>query len=126
MKTIVTSRKAPAPVGPYNQAVKIGGLVFTSGQIPLDIAAGEVCARDIQAQTRKVLEYVKALLEEAGTGLDRVVKATVFLKDLGDFARMNEVYAEFFPAATAPARSCVEVARLPRDVLVEIEVVAAL
>jgi 2-iminobutanoate/2-iminopropanoate deaminase len=126
LKTIVTSRKAPEPVGPYNQAVKTGGLVFTSGQIPLDIVTGEVCARDIRAQTRRVLEYARALLEEAGSGLDRVVKATVFLKDLEDFARMNEVYAEFFPAATAPARSCVEVSRLPRDVLVEIEVVAAL
>lgn len=127
MKRIVLTPHAAAPIGPYNQAVVTGHLVYTSGQIPLDPASGLVVAGDIKAQTEMVLKNLKAILEAAGSGLDRVVKTTVFLKDMGEFAAMNEVYGAFFAEkALAPARSTVEVARLPKDVRVEIEAVAEL
>ncbi len=125
MKRIILTPHAAAPIGPYNQAVVTGHLVYTSGQIPIDPASGLVVSGDIKAQTEMVLKNVKAILEAAGSGLDRVVKTTVFLKDMGEFAAMNEVYGTFFAdKALAPARSTVEVARLPKDVRVEIEAVA--
>ena len=127
MKRSILTPRAAAPIGPYNQAVATGRLVYTSGQIPIDPATGQVVAGDIKAQTTMVLKNLQAILEAAGSGLDRVVKTTVFLKDMGEFAAMNEVYGSFFPdKATAPARSTVEVARLPKDVKVEIEAVAEL
>lgn len=127
MKRIILTPLAAAPIGPYNQAVVTGRLVYTSGQIPIDPVSGLVVTGDIKAQTEMVLKNVKAILEAAGSGLDRVVKTTVFLKDMGEFAAMNEVYGTFFAdKALAPARSTVEVARLPKDVRVEIEAVAEL
>ena len=125
MKRVILTPHAAAPIGPYNQAVVTGHLVYTSGQIPIDPASGLVVTGDIKAQTEMVLKNLKAILEAAGSGLDRVVKTTVFLKDMGEFAAMNEVYGTFFAEkALAPARSTVEVARLPKDVRVEIEAVA--
>ncbi len=123
MKKIVNTSQAPAPVGPYNQAVVVGNLVFTAGQIAIDPATGQFEENDIRKQTRRVLENLKAVLEAAGSDLQHVVKTTVFLKNMDDFAAMNEVYAEYF-TENAPARSAVEVARLPKDVLVEIECIA--
>lgn len=120
---IVKTDKAPAAIGPYNQAVVTGGLVFCAGQIPLDPATGNMVAGGIEEQARRVLENVKAVLASAGTSLSKVVKATVFLKDLNDFAGMNKVYGEYF-IANFPARSTIQVARLPKDALIEIEVVA--
>ena len=122
-KEIIATPNAPQAIGPYSQAIKKGGLVFCSGQIPLDPATGQVVAGGIAEQTTRVLENLKAVLEAAGAGLDSVVKTTVFLKDLAEFAAMNEVYATYFGSA-APARSTVEVARLPKDVSVEIEAIA--
>lgn len=122
-KEIITTEKAPAAIGPYSQAVKVGNLLFTSGQIPLDPATGQVIPGDIQAQTRRVLDNLSAVLQAAGTSLDKVVKATVFIKNMDDFAAINSVYGEYF-TANPPARSTVEVARLPKDVGVEIEVIA--
>ena len=123
MKQIVKTDRAPQAIGPYSQAVIANGFVFASGQIPLDPQTMELVAGGIAEQTERVLLNVSAVLEAAGTDLSRVVKTTVFLKDMGEFAAMNEVYARFF-AEDAPARSTVEAARLPRDVRVEIEVVA--
>ena len=123
MKSIVSTSNAPAAIGPYSQAVKICNLVFTSGQIPLDPITGQVVSGPVDVQTHLVLTNLKAVLEEAGSSLDKVVKTTVFIKNMDDFAALNTVYASFF-SADAPARSCVEVARLPKDVLVEIEAVA--
>lgn len=123
MKTTVNTGKAPAAIGPYVQAVKAGGLVITSGQLPIDPATGAF-PEGIQAQTRQSLTNIKAILEEAGLTMDDVLKTTVFLSDMNNFAAMNEVYATFF--TSFPARSAVEVARLPKDALVEIEVIAAL
>lgn len=125
MKTIVSTDKAPAAIGPYSQGVKVGNLLFTSGQIPLDPATGTF-PEGIQAQARQSLTNVKAILAEAGVSMDQVIKTTVFLKDMNDFAAMNEVYATFFTEGKYPARSAVEVARLPKDVLVEIEAIAEL
>jgi len=119
----VTSEAAPAAIGPYAQAVRVGDLVFTSGQIPLDPGTGQLVSGDVKVQTRRVLDNLKAVLAAAGTGVERVVKATVYLADLNDFAAMNEVYGEVFDA-TKPARSTVQVARLPRDARVEIDLVA--
>lgn len=122
MESIQTDR-APQAIGPYSQAIKANGFVFASGQIPLDPATGQLVDGDIAAQTTQVLNNVRAVLEAAGSSLERVVKTTVFLADMNDFAALNEVYAGFF-GATRPARSTVQAARLPRDVKVEIEVVA--
>ena len=125
MKDIVSTAKAPAAIGPYSQAVKAGGLVITSGQLPIDPATGAF-PEGIQAQTRQSLTNVKAILEEAGLTMDSVLKTTVFLSDMNNFGAMNEVYATFFTEGSFPARSAVEVARLPKDALVEIEVIATL
>ena len=123
MKKIISTDKAPKAIGPYSQAVLANGFVFLSGQIPLDPATGQLIEGDIAAQTERVLENIEAVLQAAGSGLAYVVKTTVFLKDMADFTRMNDVYALFF-AIQPPARSTVEAARLPRDVQVEIEVIA--
>ncbi|MGG7143484.1 RidA family protein [Clostridium nigeriense] len=123
-KEIISTPNAPAAIGPYSQGIKIGDMVFTSGQIPVNPVTGEI-ATEIKAATRQSLENVKAILEEAGTSLDKVVKVVVFIKDMNDFAKVNEVYGEYFTENT-PARSCVEVARLPKDCLVEIEAIATL
>ena len=124
MKTIISTSQAPAAIGPYAQAVENNGLVITSGQLPIDPATGTF-PEGIQAQTRQSLTNVKAILTEAGTDMDRVLKTTVFLSDMNNFAAMNEVYATFFTEGSYPSRSAVEVARLPKDALVEIEVIAA-
>lgn len=123
-KKIVKAKGAPAPVGPYNQAVVIGNLVYTAGQIPLDPVSGQMVGANAGEQAQQVLKNLKAVLEAAGSSLPKVVKTTVFLKDLNDFNAMNEVYAKYFDATTAPARSTIQVARLPKDSLVEIEAVA--
>ena len=124
MKTIISTSQAPAAIGPYAQAVENNGLVITSGQLPIDPATGAF-PEGIQAQTRQSLNNVKAILAEAGTDMDHVLKTTVFLSDMNNFAAMNEVYATFFTEGSYPSRSAVEVARLPKDALVEIEVIAA-
>lgn len=122
-RAVVATQTAPQAIGPYSQAIKANGLVFTSGQIPIDPSTNQLIHGDIAAQTDRVLNNVSAILKAAGTSLERVVKTTVFLKNMSEFAQMNEVYARFF-GATPPARSTVEVARLPKDVLVEIDVIA--
>jgi 2-iminobutanoate/2-iminopropanoate deaminase len=122
MESIQTDR-APQAIGPYSQAIKANGFIFASGQIPLDPATMRIVEGGIEEQTGRVLENLKAVLEAAGSSLDRVVKATVYLADMGEFAAMNEIYAKYF-GATKPARATVQVARLPRDVKVEIDVVA--
>lgn len=123
-RKIVSTTNAPAPIGPYNQAVQSKGwMLYTAGQIPLDAKSGEIIGDDIKTQTRKVLENLKAVIEAGGGSLESVVKTTVFLKDMGEFADMNEVYAEFF-SNNPPARSAVQVAKLPKDVKVEIEAIA--
>ncbi len=123
MKEIIHTDKAPAAIGPYSQAVKFGGLLFTSGQIPLDPRTGQVVEGDIRIQTKQALDNLAAVLAAGGAGLENVVKTTCFLNDMKDFAAFNEVYATYF-TGSAPARSCVAVERLPRDVLVEIEALA--
>lgn len=120
---IVQPVQAPKPLGPYNHAVISGNLVFCAGQIPLDPLTGQVVAGGIEEQTLRVFENIKLVLADAGSSLSRVVKVTVFLKDLNDFAGMNKVYSQYIPA-NFPARSTLQVARIPKDVLVEIEVVA--
>ena len=122
-REVVLTPNAPQPIGPYSQAIKAGGLVFCSGQIPLDAKTGQIAASDVEGQTRKVMENLKAVLEAAGTGFEKVVKTTIFLKSMNDFPKVNEVYGSFF-GAVSPARSTVEVARLPKDVLVEVEAIA--
>ena len=124
MKTIVSTEKAPAAIGPYGQAVEKGGLIFTSGQLPIDPATGTFPA-GIEAQTAQSLTNVGAILAAAGASMDDVLKTTVFLSDMNDFAAMNKVYATFFSEGCFPARSAVQAARLPKDALVEIEVIAA-
>lgn len=124
-KEIITTENAPAAVGPYSQAVRAGDFVYTAGQVALDPSTGEVEATGIAAQTRQALQNLRAVLQAAGSGLDRVVKTTVFLQDMGEFAAMNEAYEEFF-GDEPPARSAVEVAALPLGVRVEIEAVALL
>lgn len=127
MNRIILSPNASQPIGPYNQAVISGNLIYTSGQIPVDPATGEMVVGDIRAQTEMALQNLKAILATAGSGIDRVVKTTVFLQDMNDFAAMNEVYGKVFSdKATAPARSTIQVARLPKDARVEIEAVASL
>ena len=121
MKAVFT-KEAPAAIGPYSQGIVVNNLFFSSGQIPLT-AAGQLIDGDIQEQTHQVFRNLKAVLQAAGASLETVVKATVFIKDMNDFAAVNEVYGEYF-TDHKPARSCVEVARLPKDVLIEIEVVA--
>lgn len=123
MKSIISTTQAPAAIGPYSQAVEAGGLVFTSGQLPIDPATGAF-PEGIQEQTRQSLKNVRVILEQAGVTMDQVLKTTVFLSDMNNFAAMNEVYATFFTQGAFPARSAVEVARLPKDALVEIEVIA--
>ena len=125
MKDVVLTDRGPKPICPYSQAIKAGGLLFASGQVALNPATNEFVAGDIAKQTECVLENVKGILEAGGCHLHRVVKTTVYLKNMNDFAAMNEVYAKYFPAAP-PARSTVEVARLPKDALVEIDVIATL
>ena len=126
MKTIISTSNAPSAIGPYSQAIKAGNLLFVSGQIPLDPATGNLIPEEtIQAQTTQALKNLSAILAEAGATLDNVVKTTVFLKDMEDFAEMNRVYQTFF-AADCPARSAVQVGRLPKDVRVEIEAIAVL
>ena len=126
MKTAISTTEAPAAIGPYSQAIRVGEMVFTSGQVALDPATGAIVSGGIAEQTVRVLENLKAVLAAAGLGMADVVKTTVFLKSMGDFAAMNEIYARYLapPGAVAPARSTVEVARLPKDALVEIEVIA--
>jgi 2-iminobutanoate/2-iminopropanoate deaminase len=125
MKDIVLTDRGPKPIGPYSQAVKANGFLFISGQVALDPKTGEMLGGEISEQTDRVLQNLKGIVEAAGSNLSRVVKTTVFLKDMNEFASMNEVYAKFFTLAP-PARSTVQVARLPKDALVEIELVAVL
>jgi len=123
MKHTIATAQAPQAIGPYSQAIVSNGTAYLSGQIPLDPATGQVVEGDIAAQTARVLENLKAVLAACGSSLDQVLKTTVYLKDLGEFTRMNEVYARYFPA-NPPARSTVEVARLPRDARIEIDAIA--
>jgi len=123
MRDVIATDQAPKAIGPYSQAIRAAGLVFTSGQVAIDPATQQVIAGDIVAQTDRVLKNLSAVLQAAGTRLDKAVRCTVFLKNMGDFAAMNEVYGRYFTHAP-PARTTVEAARLPKDVLVEIDVIA--
>lgn len=123
MKNVVKTDKAPQAIGPYSQAIEVNGMVYTSGVVPIDPATGNVVEGDIKVQAARVFESMKALLEAAGSSCEDVVKTTVFIKDMNDFAALNEIYADYF-TGDFPARSCVEVARLPKDVLIEMEAVA--
>ena len=125
MKKVIATSKAPGAIGPYSQAIIAGTMIYTSGQLPIDPETGEMVAHEIALQTRMCLKNVKAILEEAGSNMDKIVKTTVFLSDMANFVKMNEVYKEFF-SGDYPARSAFQVARLPKDALVEIEVVAIL
>ncbi len=122
-KKHITTDKAPAAIGPYSQAVKIGNIIFISGQIPLDPTSGELVEGDIKDQTRRVMENLKGIMTAAGGNMEHIVKTTVFLKNMDDFIQMNGAYAEFFQD-NPPARACIEVSRLPKDVDIEIEAVA--
>ena len=122
----VETSKAPAAIGPYSQAVTVNGMVYTSGVIPADPVTGDVVGDDITAQATRVFESMKGLLEDAGSGMDQIVKTTCFLQDLNDFATFNEIYASFMTGDVTPARSTVQVAKLPKGVLVEVEAVALL
>ena len=122
MKEISTDR-APAAIGPYSQAIEAGGMIFTSGVIPVDPGTGEISGKDAPSQAGQAFTNLAALLEDAGSSIEKVIKTTVFIKDMNDFGSINEVYADFF-SKPYPARSCVEVARLPKDVLIEVEAVA--
>jgi 2-iminobutanoate/2-iminopropanoate deaminase len=124
MKTVISTSKAPAAIGPYSQAIKVGNLLYTSGQIPIDLATGNIVSGDIKEQTRQALSNIKAILEEAGLTMNNVVKTTVFLTNMEDFTEMNSIYAEFF-SEPFPARSAVAVRTLPKGVLVEIEAIGA-
>ena len=124
MKKIIATADAPQAIGPYSQAVVSNGWAFLSGQIPIDPATGQIIEGGIAAQTERVIENLKSVLEAAGSSLEQVVKTTVYLKDMGEFAQMNEVYARYF-ANSPPARATVEAARLPRDVRVEIDCIAS-
>ncbi|HXZ41797.1 MAG TPA: RidA family protein [Terriglobales bacterium] len=123
MRDVIATKDAPQAIGPYSQAIRANGFVFVSGQVAIDPATQQVINGDIAAQTDRVLKNLSAILKAAGTGLEKVVRSTVFLKDMGDFAAMNEVYARYF-TAMPPARSTIQAARLPKDVLVEIDVIA--
>ena len=124
-KTIIYTKSAPEPIGPYSQAIKINNLLFSSGQIAIDSSTGEMIDGDIKAQTRKVLENIKAILDEAGSDFLKVLKVTVFLRNMNEFTAMNEIYAEYF-TESRPARSTVEVARLPKGASVEMDIIAEL
>ena len=123
MRQVISTPSAPKAIGPYSQAIRAAGFLFLSGQVPLDPATGQMIEGDIGKQTERVLENLKGVVEAAGSSLDRVVKTTVYLKDIGDFAAMNEVYGRYF-STNPPARATVEVARLPKDARVEIELIA--
>jgi 2-iminobutanoate/2-iminopropanoate deaminase len=123
MREVIATADAPQAIGPYSQAIRAAGLIFTSGQVAIDPATQQVIAGDVSTQTDRVLKNLAAILQESGSGLEKVLRCTVFLKNMGDFAAMNEVYGRYFKQAP-PARSTVEVARLPKDVLVEIDVIA--
>ena len=125
MKEIIATDQAPRAIGPYSQAVRAGNVIFASGQIPIDPATGEFVAGGVAEQTEQVMRNITAVLEAAGSGLNQIVKTTVFLADMNDFIAMNEVYARFFPE-TPPARATIQAARLPRDAKVEIEAIAVL
>jgi 2-iminobutanoate/2-iminopropanoate deaminase len=122
-KEIISTKNAPAAIGPYSQAIKVGNLLFTSGQIPLDPTTGELINKDIKSATKRVLENIKGILEEAGINFGNVIKTVVYLRDMEDFATVNEIYAQYF-TSKQPARSCIQVAKLPKDALIEIEVIA--
>ncbi|NWF96561.1 MAG: RidA family protein [Candidatus Thorarchaeota archaeon] len=122
-RTVVVSDKAPKAIGPYSQAIKANGLVFCSGQLPMDPVTGQLVTGSITEQTRQVLSNLRAVLEAAGSSMEKVVKVTVFLRDINDFAQMNEEYAKWFPKEP-PARAAVQVARLPKDAGIEIELIA--
>ena len=124
MKTIIQTKKAPAPIGAYSQAVMHGQTVYTSGQIALDAESGDLITADIKQETEKVMQNVKAVLEAAKVTFEQVIKATIFLTDMNDFQAVNEVYSKYFNEDTAPARVCVQVAALPKGVNVEISVIA--
>jgi len=123
MRDVIATKDAPQAIGPYSQGIRANGFVFVSGQVAIDPSTQQVISGDVAAQTDRVLKNLSAILKTAGSGLEKVVRSTVFLKNMGDFAAMNEVYGRYFSTAP-PARSTVEVARLPKDVLVEIDVIA--
>jgi len=123
MRQAISTDRGPQAIGPYSQAIRANGFIFISGQIPLDPATGKIVEGDIAQQTARVLDNLKGIVEAAGSSLERVVRTTVYLKDIGDFAAMNEVYARYF-SAEPPARSTVEVARLPRDARIEMDLIA--
>ena len=125
MRDVILTDRGPKPIGPYSQAIRTNGFLYLSGQVALDPKTGEMTGPDVRQQTERVLENLKGILEAAGSNLHHVVKTTVFLKDINDFSAMNEVYAKYFMSAP-PARSTVQVARLPKDALVEIEAIAGL
>ena len=124
-KVIIATENAPQAIGPYSQAVAYNGVLYCSGQIPLDAATGTIIEGDVSAQTERVLENLKAVLEAAGSSMEKVLKTTVYIKDMAEFGKINEVYARYF-GASLPARATVEVARLPRDARVEIDAIAAI
>jgi 2-iminobutanoate/2-iminopropanoate deaminase len=123
MKKQIVSKKAPAAIGAYSQAIKKGDLIFTSGQIPIDPETSEMVEKNIEKQTIQVMENLKYVLKEAGSNFDKVIKATIFLSDLNNFSKVNDIYKKYF-SDIPPARACVEVSKLPKDSLVEIEVIA--
>ena len=123
MKKVISTPKAPAAIGPYSQAIEINDMIFTSGIIPINPANGTLVDGSIEEQTKQVFDNMKGLLEDAGSSLDKIIKTTVFIKNMNDFSRINEVYASYF-TGDFPSRSCVEVARLPKDVLIEVEAIA--
>lgn len=124
MKKIINTSKAPAPIGPYNQAVLVNGILYVSGQVPMDPSTGKLVEGDIKKETQQCMENLKAILEEAGMTFEDVVKASIFIKDMHQFSQINEIYGSYFDADTAPARETVEVANLPRFVNVEISMIA--
>ncbi len=123
MNTIISTPKAPAAIGPYSQAVLVNGMLFTSGVIPIDPETNTLVEGDVTVQARQAIGNLKNLIEASGSSMDKVVKTTVFIKDMNDFGKINDIYKDFF-TSDFPARSCVEVARLPKDVLIEIEAIA--
>jgi 2-iminobutanoate/2-iminopropanoate deaminase len=123
MRVVIATEQAPKAIGPYSQAIRAQGLIFTSGQIAIDPATAQIIGGDVSAQTDRVLKNLAAILQASGSSLEKVLRCTVFLKNMGDFSAMNEVYGRYFKQAP-PARSTVEVARLPKDVLIEIDVIA--